>query len=114
MTTSEVRTFLRELGIQLSVGNLNDLIKGKKAKSNLLVCYEVKGRVTRVACKNSQPIKRCSDCRYLNREAYRGSGTTVCYEMRTDHNGKKVAMQTSEGKKACNKFREDKRFRVAN
>ena len=67
-----------------------------------------------MVCKNHQLIKRCSDCQYLNREAYRGSGTTVCYELRVDDRGKKVAIQTSEGKKACNKFREDKRFRVAN
>ena len=67
-----------------------------------------------MVCKNSQMMKRCSDCRYLNREAYRGSGTTVCYELRVDHEGKKVAMQISEGKKACNKFREGKSFSIAN
>lgn len=67
-----------------------------------------------MACKNHQLIKRCSECQHLNREAYRGSGTTVCYEIKVDDNGKKVAMQMAEGKKACNKFRESKRFSVAN
>ena len=67
-----------------------------------------------MACKYSLPIKRCGDCRYIDRESYRGSGTSVCYELRADPQGNKVAVQTSEGKKACNKFCEGKKLRIAN
>ena len=67
-----------------------------------------------MAFKNSVPIKRCGDCQYLDTESYRGIGSAVCYEMRVDNAGKKVAIQTSVGKKACNKFCEGKRLSVAN
>jgi len=57
-----------------------------------------------VPCKNYQP-QRCGTCRSFDRETYRGMGKKVCYELQRDANGQKVAVQVSENKKACNKFR---------
>lgn len=57
-----------------------------------------------MACKNSLPQKHCGDCFHINRDAYRGVGKAVCYELES-RDGKKVATTVSETKKACNKFR---------
>ena len=57
-----------------------------------------------MACKNSRPQDHCGDCFYINREAYRGSGKEVCYELQLI-NDRRVAVTVSEIKKACNKFR---------
>ena len=56
-----------------------------------------------MACKSSIPQARCGDCRYIDRETYRGAGKEVCYELQYEGD-RKVAVQVSEIKKACNKF----------
>lgn len=55
-------------------------------------------------CKSYQP-HNCGTCRFINRDAYRGAGKTVCYELQRDTNDRKVAVKISENKKACNHFR---------
>lgn len=57
-----------------------------------------------MACKNSRPQEHCGDCFHIDREAYRGAGKEVCYELQCVGD-RKVAVQVSETKKACNKFR---------
>lgn len=56
-----------------------------------------------MACKSSIPQARCGECRYIDRDTYRGAGKEVCYELQYEDN-RKVAVEVSETKKACNKF----------
>lgn len=56
-----------------------------------------------MACKNRLPEKRCGECSRINREAYRGAGKEVCYELES-RDGKKVATTVTEDKKACGRF----------
>ncbi|GMB01050.1 hypothetical protein [Pelosinus sp. IPA-1] len=55
-----------------------------------------------MACKSYRPHK-CGTCRYISN--YPGTGKKVCYELQRDSNDKKVAVQVTENKKACNHFR---------
>jgi len=61
-----------------------------------------------MVCKNSHPPERCGDCQYIDRETYRGAGKEVCYELQY-MGERKVGVQVSESKKACNKFRNAKK-----
>jgi|GEM_PF-2006020 len=56
-----------------------------------------------MACKNSHPQQRCGDCQHIDRDTYRGAGKEVCYKLKYEFD-RKVAVQVSESKKACNKF----------
>jgi len=61
-----------------------------------------------MVCKNSHPQQRCGDCQYIDRDAYRGTGKEVCYQLKYVGD-RKVAVQVSESQKACNKFSNVKR-----
>jgi len=61
-----------------------------------------------MACKNSHPPERCGDCEHIDRETYRGAGQEVCYELQYIGD-RKVAVQISERRKACNKFHNAKK-----
>lgn len=67
-----------------------------------------------MACKNSIPARKCIDCQYLNHEAYRGLGLSVCYEEKKDDRGNKVAVTKKLDEKACNKFIKGKKLSIAN
>lgn len=56
-----------------------------------------------MACKTYQ-IQRCGECKYFDRETYRGVGKTVCYMVLREP-GKKIATQVSERQKACGTYR---------
>jgi len=56
-----------------------------------------------MVCKSSIPQARCGDCRYIDRETYRGAGKEVCYKLEYEGD-RKVAVKVSESQKACNKF----------
>lgn len=55
-----------------------------------------------MACKAYQD-HRCGDCYYINRDAYRGTGKKVCYEIKRV-NERKVAVEVKENQKSCGNF----------
>lgn len=56
-----------------------------------------------MACKRYHPHK-CGECRFINRDAYRGAGKKVCYEIQRNVSNQKVAVEVTENQKACNNF----------
>jgi len=54
-----------------------------------------------------QPKKRCRTCKHCDREAYRGTGTIVCYQLSKSPWGERAATTIKEDRETCRRYAEN-------